>query len=272
MAGLHAWIHYSYRTLGILTDSYISKLFPRLRNLFPVRGSYRNHYIRESRMKNPLSRLVAVLGLPAIIILAGIPAAGADREKTAVATFAGGCFWCMEPPFDMIDGVISTTPGYTAGLIDNPTYRQVSTGRTGHTEAIQIVYDPNKVTYQQLLEIYWVNVDPLTKNAQFCDRGSQYRSGIFYQDADQEKLATASGKAIQSIFDMPVVTEITKFSKFYPAEERHQNYYLKNPVRYNYFRWGCGRDQRLEELWGTAEKKSEGFLNAVIVSVRRLLY
>ena len=223
-------------------------------------------------MKNPLSRLVAVLGLPAIIVLAGIPAAGADQEKQAVATFAGGCFWCMEPPFDTIDGVIATTPGYTAGHIDNPTYRQVSTGETGHTEAIQIVYDPNKVTYQQLLEIYWVNVDPLKKNAQFCDRGSQYRSGIFYHDADQEKLATASSKAIQSMFDMPVVTEITEFSKFYPAEERHQNYYLKNPVRYNYFRWGCGRDQRLEELWGTAEKKSEGFLNAVIASVRRLLY
>ena len=204
-------------------------------------------------MKESLSHLIANIGLPVMLLIAGLSAAVADQDKQAVATFAGGCFWCLEGPFDELDGVISTTSGYTGGHVDNPTYKQVSAGRTGHTEAVQIVYDPNKVTYQQLLEIYWVNIDPLTENAQFCDRGSQYRSGIFYHDAEQKKLATASSKAIQSMFDKPVVTEITEFSKFYPAEDYHQDYYLKNPLRYKYYRWGCGRDQRLEELWGAAD-------------------
>ena len=206
-------------------------------------------------MNKSLSRLIAIIGLPAILRLAGLSTAGAEQNKQAVATFAGGCFWCMEGPFDKLDGVISTTSGYTGGHVDNPTYKQVSAGRTGHTEAIQIVYDPNKITFQQLLEVFWVNIDPLTANAQFCDHGSQYRSEIFYHDAEQEKLATASGKAIQSMFDKPVVTEITEFSKFYPAEDYHQDYYTKNPVRYQYYRWSCGRDQRLEELWGPAAEK-----------------
>ena len=205
-------------------------------------------------MKKTLSRL-AILCLPLIALLSAQQAASDVAEGQAVATFAGGCFWCMEPPFDKLDGVISTTSGYSGGHQDNPTYKQVSAGQTGHTEVIQVVYDPDKVTYQQLLETFWVNIDPLTANAQFCDRGSQYRSGIFYHDPEQQKLAEASAKAIQAMFDKPVVTEITEFSKFYPAEDYHQDYYTKNPVRYNYYRWGCGRDKRLEELWGPPADK-----------------
>jgi len=205
-------------------------------------------------MKKTLSRL-AIVCLPLITLLSTQQAASDVAEGQAVATFAGGCFWCMEPPFDKLDGVISTTSGYSGGHQDNPTYKQVSAGRTGHTEVIQVVYDPDKVTYQQLLETFWVNIDPLTANAQFCDRGSQYRSGIFYHDPEQQKLAEASAKAIQAMFDKPVVTEITEFSKFYPAEDYHQDYYTKNPVRYNYYRWGCGRDKRLEELWGPPADK-----------------
>lgn len=199
--------------------------------------------------------LLTALGLP-LFLAAGLQTASGDTQADkAVATFAGGCFWCMEPPFDKLEGVISTTSGYTGGHADNPTYKQVTSGRTGHTEAVQVVYDPNKITYQQLLEVFWVNIDPLVKDRQFCDGGTQYRSGIFYHDAEQKKLATASGKAIQAMFDKPVVTEITEFSKFYPAEEYHQDYYMKNPIRYKYYRWGCGRDQRLEELWGPAADK-----------------
>ena len=205
-------------------------------------------------MKKILNLLTAI-GLP-FIMAAGLQTASAETQTgKAVATFAGGCFWCMEPPFDKLDGVISTTSGYTGGHVENPTYKQVTSGRTGHTEAVQVVYDPSKITYQKLLEVFWINIDPLVKDRQFCDGGTQYRSGIFYHDAEQKDLATASGKAIQALFDEPVVTEITEFSKFYPAEDYHQDYYMKNPIRYKYYRWGCGRDQRLEELWGPAEGK-----------------
>jgi peptide-methionine (S)-S-oxide reductase len=170
----------------------------------------------------------------------------------AVATFAGGCFWCMEPPFDHVDGVISTTSGYTGGKVVDPSYEQVSDGGTGHAEAVQVRFDPRKVSYSKLLEIFWRNVDPVTPNRQFCDGGSQYRSAIFYHDAEQRRLALASRQAIvdSKRFDRPIVTEITPASAFYPAEDYHQDYYVKNPVRYKYYRWNCGRDQRLEQLWG----------------------
>lgn len=174
--------------------------------------------------------------------------------NTSTATFAGGCFWCMEGPFDALDGVISTTSGYTAGETKNPTYKQVSAGITGHTEAIQVVYDPKKISYEKLLEVYWVNVDPLTPDAQFCDHGTQYRSGIYYHDIDQKRAAEASFKKVQAKFTKPVVTELEAFDEFYPAEKYHQDYYLRNPVRYKYYRWRCGRDQRLQELWGKAAK------------------
>ena len=173
-------------------------------------------------------------------------------RSLAVATFAGGCFWCMEPPFDKVDGVISTTSGYTGGKAANPTYEQVSDGGTGHAEAVEVRFDPRKISYDKLLEIFWRNVDPITPNRQFCDGGSQYRSAIFYHDAEQRRLALASRQAIvdSKRFDRPIVTEIAPAGAFYPAEDYHQDYYVKNPVRYKYYRWNCGRDQRLEQLWG----------------------
>jgi len=179
-------------------------------------------------------------------------------QQTAVATFAGGCFWCMEPPFDKIDGVISTTSGYTGGQKLNPTYEEVSSGGTGHAEAVQIIYDPNTVSYQQLLKIFWRNVDPTTADRQFCDTGRQYRTAIFYHDEEQKRLAEESKAGLEKNkpFNQAIVTEITPASEFYPAEDYHQNYYQKNPVRYKFYRYNCGRDQRLEELWGNKASDS----------------
>ena len=173
---------------------------------------------------------------------------------TAKATFAGGCFWCMEPPFDKLDGVISTTSGYAGGTKKNPTYEEVSAGKTGHAEVVQITYDPKKITYEKLLEVFWRNVDPLTPNRQFCDVGSQYRTAIFYHDETQKRLAEESKKALSKRFKEPIVTEIVAASEFYPAEDYHQDYYIKNPLRYKYYRYSCGRDQRLEALWGPDPK------------------
>lgn len=171
---------------------------------------------------------------------------------TAVATFAGGCFWCMEPPYDKLDGVLATISGYIGGDVDNPTYKQVSAGSTGHAEAVQVYYDPAKVSYEKLLEVFWRNVDPTTPDRQFCDRGNQYRTAIFYHDKLQQKLAVASKSALDQTkpFAAPVVTEITAADTFYPAEDYHQDYYVKNPLRYKFYRFNCGRDKRLEELWG----------------------
>ena len=182
----------------------------------------------------------------------------ADAQELAKATFAGGCFWCMEPPFDALDGVVSTTSGYTGGHTANPTYEQVSAGKTGHAEAVEIVYDPRKVTYTRLLEVFWRNIDPLTANAQFCDTGSQYRSGIFVHDATQRKLAEASKEAAAQRLQKPIVTEITAASQFWPAEEYHQDYYKKNPIRYKFYRTSCGRDRRLEAIWGPDAKDRAG--------------
>lgn len=172
-----------------------------------------------------------------------------DNYKTA--TFAGGCFWCMEHPFDELEGVISTTSGYMGGHLDNPGYQQVSAGATGHAEVVQLAYDPARISYQKLLSVFWLNIDPTTKNRQFCDEGSQYRSAIFYHDAEQQKLAEQSLKALETSkpFKDPIVTELTAATVFYPAEDYHQDYYLKNPIRYKYYRFGCGRDKRLEQLW-----------------------
>jgi len=178
------------------------------------------------------------------------------QEKSAAllskATFAGGCFWCMEAPFDKLDGVISTTSGYIGGTKKNPTYQEVSAGTTGHTEAVEIVYDPKKISYEKLLNVFWRNIDPTTKDRQFCDVGSQYRPGIFTHDAAQKKAADDSKVALEKTkpFTGNIVSEITPASVFYPAEDYHQNYYAKNPVRYAYYRNGCGRDKRLKALWG----------------------
>jgi peptide-methionine (S)-S-oxide reductase len=175
-----------------------------------------------------------------------------DKTPYQTATFAGGCFWCMEMPFDNLDGVISTTSGYTGGSRENPTYKEVSQGGTGHAEAVQIVYDPAKVSYNELLDVFWHNIDPTNANGQFCDWGNQYRSEIFYHNAEQEKLARQSLAALNELkpFDAPIVTKVTQAGRFYPAEDYHQDYYQKNPVRYKFYRFGCGRDKRLEELWG----------------------
>jgi peptide-methionine (S)-S-oxide reductase len=182
----------------------------------------------------------------------------ADAQERARATFAGGCFWCMEPPFDKLDGVVSTTSGYTGGRTADPTYEQVSAGRTGHAEAVEIVYDPRKVTYSQLLDVFWRNIDPLTANAQFCDAGSQYRAAILVHDETQRRLAEESKRAVAQRLQKPVVTEVVTASKFWPAEDYHQDYYRKNPIRYNLYRAGCGRDQRLEAIWGPAAKDRAG--------------
>ncbi len=181
------------------------------------------------------------------------PAPAIERnDGLAEAIFAGGCFWCMEKPFDKLDGVVSTTSGYTGGKLENPTYKQVSAGRTGHTEAMQVVYDPEKVSYEKLLSVFWHNIDPLDPKGQFCDKGSQYRSGVFYGNEEEKALAEASKAELETMepFDQGIATEITMASAFYPAEDYHQNYYETNAVRYNFYRKACGRDRRLEQLWG----------------------
>ena len=173
-------------------------------------------------------------------------------RSTAAAIFAGGCFWCVESDFDKVPGVISTVSGYTGGQTTNPTYEQVSAGGTGHAEAVRVVYDPATVTYDELLKVFWRNVDPVTANAQFCDHGSQYRSAIFVGSKEEKSLAEASRAALQASgrFKKPIVTEIVAASAFYPAEEYHQDYYVKNPLKYKFYRTTCGRDARLKELWG----------------------
>jgi peptide-methionine (S)-S-oxide reductase len=170
----------------------------------------------------------------------------------AVATFAGGCFWCMEPPYEKLPGVDAVISGYTGGTKANPTYEEVSSGATGHAEAVQVVYDPKKITYEQLLDVFWHNVDPTVKDRQFCDGGTQYRTSIFFHDAAQRQAAEASKAALAKSrpFKQEIVTPIVMASTFYPAEDYHQDYYKKNPVRYQIYRSGCGRDARLKELWG----------------------
>jgi peptide-methionine (S)-S-oxide reductase len=188
--------------------------------------------------------------LAVLTVLTALGAAPAPAQERAKATFAGGCFWCMEPPFDKLDGVISTTSGYTGGQKKDPTYEEVSAGTTGHTEAVEVVYDPRKVTYAKLLEIFWRNIDPTTADRQFCDVGSQYRAAIFYHDDTQRRLAEQSKQAVAQRLRRPVVTEVQPAAPFYVAEDYHQDYYKKNPVRYRFYRTGCGRDQRLDAIWG----------------------
>jgi peptide-methionine (S)-S-oxide reductase len=205
------------------------------------------------------NRLLAALFL-GLAAFGCAPESGADQtakapamtEGLAKATFAGGCFWCMEPPFDKVEGVVSTTSGYTGGEVKNPTYHQVSAGGTGHAEALEVVFDPSKVSYQKLLEVYWHNIDPLAVDRQFCDGGNQYRTAIFTHGDEQLRLAQESKEALvrSHRFDQPIATEIEPAGEFYPAEEYHQDYYEKNPVRYKMYRTGCGRDRRLKELWG----------------------
>ena len=199
-----------------------------------------------------------IKSLTVIFLTLGWIAYAADRDikktETAKATFAGGCFWSVELFFDKVDGVLSTTSGYSGGTKKNPTYEEVVTGRTGHAESVQVTYDPRKVSYEKLLDVFWHNIDPLTPDGQFCDFGDQYRTAIFYHDEGQKSLAEKSKAALKGRFKQPIVTQILSASQFYPAEDYHQDFHLKNPARYQAYRIGCGRDRRLEELWGAQRK------------------
>jgi peptide-methionine (S)-S-oxide reductase len=201
----------------------------------------------------PAGVLFLVLGTALLaVVLAPRPAPGEPTFKEA--TFAGGCFWCMEGPFDKLEGVVSTTSGYTGGGKKNPTYEEVSAGGTGHAESVRIRYDPAKITYERLLEVFWHNIDPLARDRQFCDAGNQYRSAIFYADEAQRRAAETSKSALEAAGNLggPIATQIVPAGEFWPAEEYHQDYYKKNPIRYRFYRSGCGRDNRLREIWGDA--------------------
>ena len=204
-----------------------------------------------------MKRLVAPAILTLAIVLIGTWNVQSTSQVGAAANsgkayFAGGCFWCMEEAFEKVEGVLSATSGYMGGTVANPSYEEVSAGRTGHAESVEVVYDPTKVSYQKLLDAFWHNVDPITPNAQFCDHGSQYRSAIFFQTDEEKLLSDASKQAIEQSkrFKEPIVTQIVMASQFYPAEEYHQDFYKKNPVRYKFYKYNCGRAKRLEELWG----------------------
>lgn len=211
-----------------------------------AKGGY---VMKHSMVPRMFSRwlIVALLAL-----LPNVPAAAATRTETA--TFAGGCFWCMESPFDKLEGVVSVTVGYSGGHTKDPTYEQVSAGGTGHAESVQIVFDPARISYARLLEVFWHNIDPTVKDRQFCDVGHQYRSAIFVHNAEQRAVAMQSRDLLEKNkpFQEAIVTEIVPAGKFYPAEDYHQHYYKKNPLRYKFYRSGCGRDRRLQELWGNA--------------------
>ncbi|BAQ63414.1 peptide-methionine (S)-S-oxide reductase MsrA [Geminocystis sp. NIES-3709] len=193
---------------------------------------------------NKINKTIVIILFTFLILT---PLANAKTEK---ATFAGGCFWCMEQPFDVIKGVFSTTSGYTGGDLKNPTYKRVTGGQTGHAESVQVQYDDNLVTYQKLLDIFWKNIDPTVQNRQFCDVGTQYRSAIFYHNEQQKKLALESKEKVAKKLKKPIFTEIKPLKEFYAAEDYHQDYYKKNPLLYKYYRYRCGRDQRLTEIWG----------------------
>ena len=202
------------------------------------------------------TRCTTTLWLVAMLLAAG-PQVYAEQPTAtsgtaAKAYFAGGCFWCMEEAFEKLDGVLDVMSGYMGGSVKNPSYEQVSAGQTGHAESVEVRYDPAKVTYTQLLEAFWRNVDPITPNAQFCDHGNQYRAAVFYQGEDERRAAEDSKRAIEQSkrFSTPIVTQLTAASEFYPAEEYHQDFYKKNPIRYKYYKFTCGRAQRLESLWG----------------------
>jgi methionine-S-sulfoxide reductase len=207
--------------------------------------------------------LIFLLCVPALFSVAGAEVddmskgTDANTKELKKALFAGGCFWCMEHPYDELPGVISTTPGYTGGHKENPTYKEVSAGTTGHTEAVEVLYDPSRVSYSQLLDVFWRNIDPTAKDRQFVDVGTQYRAAIFYHTDQEKRLAEKSKEELEKSgrFDKPIVTEILPASTFYPAEEYHQDYYKKNPVGYKFYRYGSGRDQFLKKVWSKDREK-----------------
>ena len=199
-------------------------------------------------------KALATAAIAALALLTGTAWVLAQASGTAVATFAGGCFWCVESDFDKVAGVLSTTSGYMGGTTPNPTYEQVGRGSTGHAEVVQVVYDPSKVSYEKLLDTFWHNVDPFDARGQFCDKGSQYRPEIFVHTPEQKKLAEASKKALvdSGRFKQPIVVKITDAGPFTAAEDYHQDFYKKNPRHYSLYLTGCGRDARLEQIWGKA--------------------
>lgn len=205
-------------------------------------------------MNRRIAQIVTLaLALAVGAVSNGTPVAAAEPAR---AIFAGGCFWCVEAAFDAVPGVIATNPGYTGGTVPDPTYDQVSAGGTGHAEAVEVRYDPERTSYPQLLAVFWRNVDPHDAGGQFCDHGNQYRSAIFVVDAEQRRLAEESRHALANsgLLSAPIATEISTAGAFYPAEEYHRDYYLKNPARYKFYRWNCGRDQRLDAVWGKVGK------------------
>ena len=203
------------------------------------------------RREAPLSILMVAVLLVGAWTVQSTSHATADPTPSK-AYFAGGCFWCMEEAFEKVEGVLSATSGYMGGRVANPSYEEVSAGRTGHAESVEVVYDPSKVSYQKLLDAFWHNVDPVTPNAQFCDHGNQYRSAIFYQTDEEKRASETSKQTLEQSkrFTEPIVTQIVQASQFYPAEEYHQDFYKKNPIRYKFYKYNCGRAQRLETLWG----------------------
>jgi peptide-methionine (S)-S-oxide reductase len=204
--------------------------------------------------RTSLAAAVAALALAPAAFGGGTGGAHAQELKTA--TFAGGCFWCVEADFDHVPGVVETVSGYTGGTVADPSYEQVSAGGTGHREAVRIAYDPGRVSYEALLTAFWHSVDPTDAGGQFCDRGESYQTAIFVHDEEQRRAAEASKAAAQEALGATIVTPIEEAGPFYPAEDYHQGYYEKNPLRYRYYRWSCGRDARIEQVWG--ERAFEG--------------
>jgi peptide-methionine (S)-S-oxide reductase len=202
-----------------------------------------------------VKHLLVGAALAATLLATPATAAPVKNDGESIATFAGGCFWCTESDFEKVPGVISAVSGYTGGRAAKPTYEQVSQGGTGHAESVQVRFDPAKVSYEQLLKIYWHSVDPTVKDRQFCDSGAQYRTAIFAQDAGQQRQAEASKAEVEKQLGVPVYTEIVAAGTFYPAEDYHQDYYKKNPIRYKFYRANCGRDARLEQVWGPKKAK-----------------
>jgi len=199
-----------------------------------------------------------LFNLIAALVFAGVASAqnAAPQPERAVATFAGGCFWCVESDFDHVPGVLETISGYTGGTVANPTYYEVSAGDTGHAESVEVYYDPRNVTYAQLLDYFWHHIDPTVKDRQFCDYGHQYRTAIFVHNDEERRLAEESKKKVEAELKVPIYTEIAKAGPFYKAEDYHQDFYLKNPTKYKFYRWNCGRDQRIEQIWGSHKGNS----------------
>ena len=200
-----------------------------------------------------------LLAFAVLLAAAGLAVAQTPPQPAAgqaVATFAGGCFWCTEADFDKLKGVVATTSGYIGGKVPNPSYERVSAGGTGYAEAVEVIYDPQQVSYAQLLAFYWRTVDPTVKDRQFCDRGDQYRTAIFVRNAEERKLAEASKEKVAAELKQPIYTQIVDATPFYTAEDYHQDFYKKNPTKYKFYRWNCGRDQRLEQLWGKPKGES----------------